>query len=344
MLTSEARARANAAAFGEAATIYAEALSLWRGRALSGIELESVGRHELEQLEEGRITALMDRIDCELALGRHDDLVGELEVLLAEHPLRERLYAQQMLALYRSGRQADALRVYQRARAVLVEELGLEPSPGLQRLERGILNHDPSLQTPSGTAHRNGHRVSSRPRRVRGEDPAASEAAAGASRRSRARVGGGAGDSGPGGSRIGAVGDRHGRRRRRARRRLEERRPRVANRAPPTPDRDGERRRAALAGRLGRNAHACDAGFPRDRDLHSEVRSAESQSETGRSGPPTRTPARSSASTPRRWKSSTGSGSVTGRARSPSTPSREHSGSSTAPTGPSPGSTARETR
>ena len=156
VLTSEARARANAAAFGEAATIYAEALSLWRGRALSGIELESVGRHELEQLDEGRITALMDRIDCELALGRHDDLVGELEVLLAEHPLRERLYAQQMLALYRSGRQADALRVYQRARAVLVEELGLEPSPGLQRLERGILNHDPSLQTPSGTAHKNG--------------------------------------------------------------------------------------------------------------------------------------------------------------------------------------------
>ena len=156
VLTSEARARANAAAFGEAAAIYAEALSLWRGRALSGIELESVGRHELEQLDEGRITALMDRIDCELALGCHDDLVGQLEVLLAEHPLRERLYAQQMLALYRSGRQADALRVYQRARAVLVEELGLEPSPGLQRLERGILNHDPSLQTPSGTAHRNG--------------------------------------------------------------------------------------------------------------------------------------------------------------------------------------------
>ena len=131
MLTSEARARANAAAFEDAATIYAEALSLWRGRALSGIELESVGRHELERLEEGRIAALMDRIDCELALGRHDDLVGELEVLVAEHPLRERLYAQQMLALYRSGRQADALRVYQRARAVLVEELGLEPSPAL---------------------------------------------------------------------------------------------------------------------------------------------------------------------------------------------------------------------
>src|SRR5262249_58061283 len=87
---------------------------------------------------------------------RHDDLVGELEVLTAEQPLRERLYAQHMLALYRSGRQADALRVYQRARAFLVDELGLEPSPALQRLERGILNHDPSLQTPTGTAERNG--------------------------------------------------------------------------------------------------------------------------------------------------------------------------------------------
>src|SRR3954451_14547202 len=156
VLAGEARARASAAEFEEASAIYSEALSLWRGRALSGIDLESVGRHELERLDEERIVALMDRIDCDLALGRHDDLVGELDVLVAQHPLRERLYAQQMLALYRSGRQADALRAYQQARTSLVDELALEPGPALQRLERGILNHDPSLQTPAGTAHRNG--------------------------------------------------------------------------------------------------------------------------------------------------------------------------------------------
>jgi DNA-binding SARP family transcriptional activator/ABC-type branched-subunit amino acid transport system substrate-binding protein/streptogramin lyase len=155
-LTDEARARANAKQPEHASAIYADALALWRGNALAGIELESVGRHELERLDESRIVALMDRIDCDLALGRHDDLVGELDVLVAEHPLRERLYAQQMLALYRSGRQADALRAYQQARSLLVDELGLEPSPALQRLEGGILNHDPSLQTPTGTAQRNG--------------------------------------------------------------------------------------------------------------------------------------------------------------------------------------------
>jgi peptide/nickel transport system substrate-binding protein len=158
-LTSVARTRAQAGALEEASALYANALALWRGRAMSGIDFESVARHELERLDESRVVAVMDRIDCELALGRHDDLVGELEVLVAEHPLRERLYAQQMLALYRSGRQADALRAYQQARAALVHGLGLEPSPALQRLERGVLNHDASLQRPSGTARRNGARA-----------------------------------------------------------------------------------------------------------------------------------------------------------------------------------------
>ncbi len=128
-LTVDARAQANATAFEAASTIYAEALSLWRGRTLSGIELESVDRHEIERLDEARVVTLMDRIDCDLALGRQDDLVGELEVLVAQHPLRERLHAQRILALYRSGREAEALRAYQRARAVLVEELGLEAEP-----------------------------------------------------------------------------------------------------------------------------------------------------------------------------------------------------------------------
>ena len=127
---------ANAAAFEAASTIYTEALSLWRGHTLAGIELESLDRHEAERLDERRVVTLMDRIDCDLALGRHDDLVGELEVLVAQHPLRERLHAQRILALYRSGRQAEALRAYQQARTLLVEELGLEPSPALQRLNR----------------------------------------------------------------------------------------------------------------------------------------------------------------------------------------------------------------
>ncbi len=162
-LTIKARAQANAAAFEAASTTYTEALSLWRGRTLSGIDLESVDRHEVERLDEARVVALMDRIDCDLALGRQDDLVGELEVLVAQHPLRERLHAQLILTLYRSGRQAEALRAYQQARTVLVEELGLEPSPALQRLERGILNHDAALQVPQGTAHRNGLRTRAGP-------------------------------------------------------------------------------------------------------------------------------------------------------------------------------------
>jgi DNA-binding NarL/FixJ family response regulator len=104
------------------------------------------------QLEELRLTALMDRIDCDFALGRHEDVLGELRVLVGEHPLRERLRAQLMLALYRADRQAEALEAYQQAREVLVEELGIEPSAALQRLQKGILIQDPALGLPAGTA------------------------------------------------------------------------------------------------------------------------------------------------------------------------------------------------
>jgi DNA-binding NarL/FixJ family response regulator len=102
------------------------------------------------QLDELRLTALMDRIDCDLALVRHEDVLGELHVLVGEHPLRERFCAQLMLALYRADRQAEALDAYQQARDVLVEELGIEPSPALQRLQKGILIHDPALELPAG--------------------------------------------------------------------------------------------------------------------------------------------------------------------------------------------------
>jgi streptogramin lyase len=100
--------------------------------------------------------ALMDRIDCDLALGRHEQALGELNLLVREHPLRERLRAQQMLALYRADRQAEALEAYAEARQTLVNDLGIEPSEALQRLQQAILRHDPSLETPEGTAAVNG--------------------------------------------------------------------------------------------------------------------------------------------------------------------------------------------
>src|SRR5262249_12361516 len=128
---------------------FREALALWRGPALADVVFESFARNEVERLEEERLGVLMDRIDCELALGRHDELVAELETLVRQHPLRERLHAQLMLALYRSGRQADALAAYQQARRTLDEQLGLEPSPELHNLERAILNHDATLDAPA---------------------------------------------------------------------------------------------------------------------------------------------------------------------------------------------------
>jgi DNA-binding SARP family transcriptional activator/ABC-type sugar transport system substrate-binding protein len=139
-----------------AAERFQEVLTLWRGPTLAGLQLESRGRDEVAALDELRLTALMDRIDCDLALGRHEQVLGELGVLVSEHPLRERLRAQQMLALYRADRQADALEAYAEARRTLVDDLGIEPSEALQRLQQAILRHDPSLETPTGTAAING--------------------------------------------------------------------------------------------------------------------------------------------------------------------------------------------
>jgi DNA-binding SARP family transcriptional activator/DNA-binding beta-propeller fold protein YncE len=147
-LTSEGRSLAANGKQARAATLYGEALSLWRGPPLADVVFESFARNEVERLEEERLGALMDRIDCELALGRHDELVAELEALVGEYPLRERLRAQLMLALYRSGRQAEALAAYQDARRTLRDDLGLEPSSELQDLERAILTHDTKLKAP----------------------------------------------------------------------------------------------------------------------------------------------------------------------------------------------------
>jgi DNA-binding SARP family transcriptional activator/ABC-type branched-subunit amino acid transport system substrate-binding protein/DNA-binding beta-propeller fold protein YncE len=132
-----------------AAGLLSEALALWRGRPLSDFTYEDFARDEIARLEELRLVALEERIDADLALGRHADLVAELTRLVGEHPLRERLRAQLMLALYRSGRQAEALEGYRTARRALLEERGLKPGPALRDLEAAILREDPELGAPA---------------------------------------------------------------------------------------------------------------------------------------------------------------------------------------------------
>ena len=124
------------------------ALALWRGPALANLAYEPFAQPELRRLEALRIAAVEDRVDADLALGRHAELVPKLEGLVREHPLRERLRAQLMLALYRSGRQADALELYRQTRRELSEELGLDPGPELRELERAILAHDEAIAAP----------------------------------------------------------------------------------------------------------------------------------------------------------------------------------------------------
>jgi predicted ATPase/DNA-binding SARP family transcriptional activator len=129
-------------------TRLAEALALWSGRVLDGLETDVTGRSDVARLEELRVSVLERRIEADLALGRHRDLISELEALVHTYPLREELRGQLMLALYRSGRQAEALRVYRQTREVLAEELGIEPNPALQELELAILNQSPDLKMP----------------------------------------------------------------------------------------------------------------------------------------------------------------------------------------------------
>jgi eukaryotic-like serine/threonine-protein kinase len=122
-----------------------DALALWRGPALPEFTYQRFAQTEIARLEELRLACLEDRVEADLAMGRHATLVGELEALVAEHPLRERMRAQLMLALYRSGRQAEALEAYRDARRALTEELGIELSPELRELERAILRQDAAL-------------------------------------------------------------------------------------------------------------------------------------------------------------------------------------------------------
>jgi DNA-binding SARP family transcriptional activator len=122
-----------------------DALELWRGPPLADFAGDSFAQSAIARLEEMRLGALERRLDAEFALGKHAELVGELEALAIEYPLRERFHGQLMLALYRSGRQAEALAVYRRTREALVDQLGIEPGPALQELERAILMQQRSL-------------------------------------------------------------------------------------------------------------------------------------------------------------------------------------------------------
>jgi DNA-binding SARP family transcriptional activator/class 3 adenylate cyclase len=149
-----------------AADLLREALDLWRGPALADVAASTgIAWPELIGVEELQLAAVEARIEADLALGRHHELVAELEALVRLHPLREHLHGQLMLALYRSGRQADALAAYRAARKTLVNELGIEPSVGLQRLEQAILAQDPALEllVPARPAGRRGSDDGDRP-------------------------------------------------------------------------------------------------------------------------------------------------------------------------------------
>jgi DNA-binding SARP family transcriptional activator len=151
----------------EASTRLAEALDLWRGPPLADFVFEAFAQSAIGRLEELRLAAVEDRIDADLALGRHGELIAELESLIGQNPSRERLRGQLMLALYRAGRQAEALEAYRATRTALIDELGIEPSPALQRLERAILAQDEMLElAPSRAAHAERTSVGELPRSI----------------------------------------------------------------------------------------------------------------------------------------------------------------------------------
>ena len=144
-LVDEARGELAGGRVDRAASVLGEALSLWRGPPLAEFAYERFAQAEVARLDELRVGALEELVEAKLALGGHAEVVGELAALIAEHPYRERLRSQLMLALYRCGRQAEALQAYQEARKKLVEELGIEPGERLRELERAILAQDREL-------------------------------------------------------------------------------------------------------------------------------------------------------------------------------------------------------
>jgi DNA-binding SARP family transcriptional activator/ABC-type branched-subunit amino acid transport system substrate-binding protein/DNA-binding beta-propeller fold protein YncE len=156
----ELRARAREADPREAARLLRQGLALWRGPPYADLRYEAALQTEITRLEELRLTTLEERIEADLATGETSQLVPELEALVRGHPLRERLRAFLMLALYRSGRQAEALETYRHGRQLLDSEVGLEPGPELRDLERAILAHDPALDGPQRAIRRTTRRRS----------------------------------------------------------------------------------------------------------------------------------------------------------------------------------------
>lgn len=148
-LVETARTQVRASRNSSAVATLRMALNLWCGsRALADLHSE-LARRFADQLEHDRLTTVTECIQLDLTLGRHEEVIRELTILVEEHPLRERLYEFLMLALYRSGRQAEALQVCRRARAVLIHELGIEPGTRVQKLEASILNREPELDLPT---------------------------------------------------------------------------------------------------------------------------------------------------------------------------------------------------
>ena len=144
-LVAEGRSELAGGHPGRAVSAFEGALSLWRGAPLAELAYEPFAQREIARLDDLRVAAREQLIEARLALGAHAEVVGQLETLIGEHPYRERLRAQLMLALYRSDRQAEALQAYQDARRTLVDELGIEPGERLRELERAILAQDPAL-------------------------------------------------------------------------------------------------------------------------------------------------------------------------------------------------------
>ncbi len=144
-LVEDARAALRGGDPARAVDLVRRALELWRGPALADVTGEPFARAEVARLDELRAVAVETELEAEIAAGRHREVIGRFDALLAEHPLRERLWWLLILALYRAGRQADALRAYQKTRGLLREELGLDPGAPLRDLEAAILRQDPAL-------------------------------------------------------------------------------------------------------------------------------------------------------------------------------------------------------
>jgi len=150
-LAADGRAALAAGDAASAAARLREALGLWRGPPLADFRYEAFAQGEIARLEEARLAALQDRIDADLALGRHGEVIAELEALVHAHPLRERLWAQLMIALYRAGRQAEALQAYHDSRRILIDQLGIEPGRELRELHQAIVQQDQRLDLPGQT-------------------------------------------------------------------------------------------------------------------------------------------------------------------------------------------------